>query len=70
MPENVWKAFIDMEIALDEKERVRELYRRLLERSKHVKVWLSQAKFEAEEAANVDMARARYQEAYLYFKNS
>ena len=52
-----------MEIALDEKERVRELYRRLIERSKHVKVWLSQAKFEAEEAANVDMARARYQEA-------
>ncbi len=46
MPENVWKAYIDMEIALSEFEKVRDLYRQLLTRTKHVKVWISYAKFE------------------------
>jgi crooked neck len=31
-----------------ERERTRLLYERLLDRTKHVKVWLSYAKFEAE----------------------
>ncbi len=46
MPENVWKSYIDLEIALQEFGKVRELYRRLLTRTKHVKVWISFAKFE------------------------
>lgn len=41
-------------------ERVRELYERLLDRTKHVKVWISYATFEATEAkAVMDTERAR-----------
>src|SRR5690348_9068829 len=34
----VWKSFIDFEIKQGETERVRQLYVRLLQRTKHVKV--------------------------------
>ncbi|EFJ49177.1 hypothetical protein VOLCADRAFT_59517, partial [Volvox carteri f. nagariensis] len=47
MPEALWKAYIDFEISEGERERVRVLYTRLLDRTKHVKVWLSFARFEA-----------------------
>ncbi|KAL4860107.1 Crooked neck-like protein 1 [Chlorella vulgaris] len=47
MPEVLWKAFIDFEIGEGNREGARELYERLLERTRHVKVWLSYAKFEA-----------------------
>ncbi|KAG2422724.1 hypothetical protein HXX76_015811 [Chlamydomonas incerta] len=47
MPEALWKSYIDFEIAAGERERVRVLYTRLLDRTKHVKVWLSFARFEA-----------------------
>lgn len=43
MPELVWKAYIDFYIADKNYEKVRELFARLMERSKHVKVWLSYA---------------------------
>lgn len=46
MPEVLWKAYIDFEIAEGERERTRQLYERLLERTKHVKVWMSYAQFE------------------------
>lgn len=48
-PELLWKAYIDFEIAEGERTRARALYERLLERTKHVKVWLSYAQFEAAE---------------------
>ncbi|KAI3687458.1 hypothetical protein L1987_81154 [Smallanthus sonchifolius] len=47
MPELLWKAYIDFEIAEGEFERTRQLYERLLDRTKHLKVWISYAKFEA-----------------------
>lgn len=47
MPELIWKAYIDFEIAEGNREGTRELYERLLERTKHVKVWMSFAKMEA-----------------------
>ena len=47
MPEVIWKAYIDFEIAEGSRENTRMLYERLLERTKHVKVWMSFAKFEA-----------------------
>ncbi|KAK1275573.1 hypothetical protein QJS04_geneDACA011107 [Acorus gramineus] len=47
MPEVLWKAYIDFEISEGEYERTRQLYERLLERTKHLKVWTSYAKFEA-----------------------
>ncbi|KAF3333215.1 crooked neck-like protein 1 [Carex littledalei] len=47
MPELLWKAYIDFEISERNFENTRELYDSLLERTKHLKVWLSYAKFEA-----------------------
>ena len=41
------QAYIDFEIAEGEFERTRALYERLLDRTKHLKVWISYAKFEA-----------------------
>ncbi|KAL0292306.1 UNVERIFIED_CONTAM: Crooked neck-like protein 1 [Sesamum calycinum] len=46
MPELLWKAYIDFEISEAEYERTRALYERLLNRTKHLKVWISYAKFE------------------------
>lgn len=46
MPEVIWKAYIDFEIELEEFESARKLYERLLERTEHVKVWISYAHFE------------------------
>ena len=47
MPESVWRAYIDNEIANKDYEYVREIYERLLERTKHIKIWVSYAQFEA-----------------------
>lgn len=47
MPELLWKAYIDFEIAEGGTARVRALYERLLDRTKHVKVYMSYAQFEA-----------------------
>lgn len=47
MPEVLWKAYIDFEIEEEEYQRCRQLYNRLLEKTQHVKVWLSFAKFES-----------------------
>ena len=47
MPEALWKAYIDFEIGEGRREGARALYERLLDRTLHIKVWLSYAKFEA-----------------------
>jgi crooked neck len=65
-PEQLWKAYIDFEIELGEFSNVRSLYDRLLERSKHVKVWISRAQFEA--ALDADEARATFVTADAHFK--
>nr|XP_019703739.1 tonoplast dicarboxylate transporter [Elaeis guineensis] len=46
MPELLYKAYIDYEISWGEYERTRQLYERLLDRTKYLKVWISYAKFE------------------------
>lgn len=50
MPELLWKAYIDLEEDLaeepEEYERPRKLYERLLQKTDHVKVWISFAQFE------------------------
>jgi crooked neck len=48
MPEVLWKAYIDFEVAEGEVDHARKLYERLLFRSSHVKVWIAYAKFEYE----------------------
>ncbi|KAL0324645.1 UNVERIFIED_CONTAM: Crooked neck-like protein 1 [Sesamum calycinum] len=47
MPELLWKPYIDFEISEAKYERTRTLYERLLNRTKHLKVWIGYAKFEA-----------------------
>ncbi|KAF5471064.1 hypothetical protein F2P56_011536, partial [Juglans regia] len=58
--------YIDFEISEGEFERTRELYERLLDRTKHLKVWISYAKFEAsameEDAGDLDLAEDSIQE--------
>lgn len=56
MPEVVWKAYIDFEYEEEEWDRTRALYKRLLERTSHVKVWISWAQFESN--AGKTIARA------------
>ncbi|KAI1421622.1 cell cycle control protein [Xylaria sp. FL1777] len=46
MPELLWKAYIDFEEEEGEYSRTRDLYERLLEKTDHVKVWISYAHFE------------------------
>ncbi|XP_078438951.1 uncharacterized protein LOC144709307 [Wolffia australiana] len=69
MPELLWKAYIDFEISKGEIERVRELYERLLQRTKHLKVWISYAKFEAsaiaEETESGDVSLSNTEESKL-----
>ncbi|KAI8115342.1 Protein crooked neck [Lucilia cuprina] len=64
MPELLWKAYIDFEVAQGESELARQLYERLLERTQHVKVWMSYAKFEltsqlGEDDADMNLRLAR-----------
>jgi len=68
MPEVVWKSYIDTEIKVGDYPRTRVLYKRLLQRTKHVKVWVSSAQFEAS-IKEIDRARAVMIEADAYFKN-
>ncbi|KAJ2342613.1 Crooked neck-like protein 1, partial [Coemansia sp. RSA 2618] len=55
MPEVLWRAYIDFELALDNRARARALYERLLALSDHVKVWVSFARFELQ--AGLEPAR-------------
>ncbi len=53
MPEILWRAYIDFEVAEAELDRARSLYQRLLERSGHVKVWIALTLFELEYGGSV-----------------
>ena len=68
MPEMLWKAYLDYEIEKGEAERARTLYRRLLERTQHPKVWISFAKFEADAGDGADGAAAVFREAEEHFR--
>lgn len=68
MPELLWKSFIDFEVSQGEIELARQLYERLLDRTGHVKVWISFAKFEntsgpTEDGMNISLARRIYERA-------
>lgn len=74
-PEIIWKHYIDFEIENNERENTCTLYERLLERTKHVKVWISFALFEAssrdeteEQGTNLDAARDVFERALRYMK--
>jgi len=65
MPEFMWKSYIDFEVEQEEWDNVRRLYERLLERTQHVKVWISYAKFEhsVPTESSVMHARVLFQKA-------
>ncbi|MCI4389619.1 hypothetical protein PGIGA_G00100110 [Pangasianodon gigas] len=65
MPEVLWKSYIDFEIEQEEYENTRGLYKRLLQRTQHVKVWISYAQFELSIEGEERLQRCRqvYEEA-------
>ncbi|MBN3291102.1 CRNL1 protein, partial [Polypterus senegalus] len=71
MPEVLWKSYIDFEIEQEEYEKTRELYRRLLQRTQHVKVWISYAQFElsVESGERLMKCRQIYEEANKALRN-
>ncbi|KAI8807003.1 hypothetical protein BJ742DRAFT_814103 [Cladochytrium replicatum] len=74
MPEVLWKGYIDFEVRNQEWERARALYERLLEKTEHVKVWVSYAIFEftsldhEDIAARLAAARKVFEKAVNLFK--
>ena len=70
MPEILWKSYIDSQIEIGNFDMARELYNRLLNRTSHVKVWLSYATFEATVVEDMDRARHVYNRAYTELKNA
>ena len=68
MPELLWKQYIDFEVEQGENDNARALYRRLLNKTTHVKVWLSLIQFEImtmeePEGSNITRARKTYEDA-------
>eukprot|EP00094_Tigriopus_californicus_P008530 TCALIF_08221-PA protein Name:"Similar to crn Protein crooked neck (Drosophila melanogaster)" AED:0.25 eAED:0.25 QI:58/0.5/0.2/0.8/0.75/0.6/5/0/718 len=70
MPELLWKAYIDFENDQEEFDKARQLYRALLNRTQHVKVWLSFAQFELGQREDDDKATARARRIYEEANNS
>ncbi|GMH84236.1 hypothetical protein TrST_g691 [Triparma strigata] len=69
MPEVLWKSYIDFEIGCGEGGKARELFERLLEKTGHVKVWISFANFEATEVGEgLEKARETFENAYKKLK--
>lgn len=82
MPELVWKAYIDFEEEEGAYDKTRDLYERLLQKTEHVKVWISYAHFElnvpdaeevSDEATVSEAARARarkiFERAHKLYKD-
>lgn len=63
IPELVWKSFIDFEYESQEYSRARALYERLLQKTEHVKVWISYAEMEAA-IGELESARQIYDRGY------
>ena len=69
-PEVLWKGYIDFEIDEGEAENARALYERLLERTGHVKVWISYAQFEGSDIGNgLKAARGIFERALEQLKS-
>uniref|UniRef100_A0A669CL94 Crooked neck pre-mRNA splicing factor 1 n=1 Tax=Oreochromis niloticus TaxID=8128 RepID=A0A669CL94_ORENI len=70
-PQVLWKSYIDFEIEQEEFENTRNLYKRLLQRTQHVKVWISYAKFElsVDGPDRLQKCRQIYEEANRSMRN-
>ncbi|XP_062406550.1 crooked neck-like protein 1 [Sardina pilchardus] len=71
MPEVLWKSYIDFEIEQEEYDNTRGLYQRLLQRTQHVKVWISYAQFELsiDSVDRLQKCRQIYEEANKGLRN-
>lgn len=69
MPEILWKAYIDFEINCEEYENGRNLYESLLQRTNHIKVWISMAQFE-QNMGSIESARKVYERANQALESS
>uniref|UniRef100_A0AAQ5YAU3 Pre-mRNA-splicing factor Syf1/CRNKL1-like C-terminal HAT-repeats domain-containing protein n=1 Tax=Amphiprion ocellaris TaxID=80972 RepID=A0AAQ5YAU3_AMPOC len=67
----LWKSYIDFEIEQEEFGNTRNLYKRLLQRTQHVKVWISYAKFELsiDGPDRLQKCRQIYEEANKSMRN-
>jgi len=71
MPEMLWKNYIDFEIEEGEGDKARALYERLLEKTGHVKVFISYAQFEGTEVGKgLTKARGIFQRAHDQMKDA
>jgi crooked neck len=70
IPEVVWKNYIDFETGENEYSNVRKIFRRLLEKTSHPKVWSSFAAFEYELQGidSLSISRKIYEEGYERLK--
>ena len=62
MPEVVWKSFIDFEMQENNFDAAKDLYERLLQRTSHVKVWVSYGRFAGSQFGH-DSARKVFERA-------
>jgi crooked neck len=70
MPEMIWKQYIDLEMEEGESDKARALYERLLDRTRHVKVWVSYAQFEASSLGlGMKAARDIFERGYNHLKD-
>lgn len=70
MPEYLWKSYIDFEVEETEYENARALYKRLLDRTDHVKVWIAYAKFEFVNTLNGEQVSERLDAARKVFETA
>jgi len=63
-PEVCWKAFIDFEVKNQQVDRARRLYEALVAKTRHYKVYIAFALFEATVANSLDNARAVYHQGW------
>ncbi|KAH6926402.1 hypothetical protein HPB50_018109 [Hyalomma asiaticum] len=72
MPEVIWKSYVDFEIEQEQYHLAARLYERLLERTQHVKVWISYAHFQLNYGGKdpVPLARTIFERANKELRNS
>jgi len=68
MPELVWKRFIDLNIANEHYEEARTLYARLLQKSRHIRIYKSFADFE-KDCGDIESARTIIKEGLDRYKD-
>ncbi|KAH8028453.1 hypothetical protein HPB51_016904 [Rhipicephalus microplus] len=72
MPEVIWKSYVDFEIEQEQYGLAARLYERLLERTQHVKVWISYAHFQLSYGGKdpVPLARTIFERANKELRNA